>query len=354
MSWQKKAMAGGLALAVVLGVLLAWFAWSPGVLPDGFAGSNGRIEATELDVASKHGGRLLEVLVDEGDFVEQGQLLARMDSETLLAQLRQAKAQERQAANAIQTALANVSLRESEKLSTEALIAQRQAELDVTTKRHQRIAALVKRSAMTEQQLDDAVAAMQGARAALNATRAQSHAARAAIAAARSQVIEAESTMEASAAAVARLESEIADCLLKAPINGRVQYRISQPGEVLPPGGKVLNVVDLSDVYMTFFLPTSEAGRVALGAEARLVLDAAPQFVIPAHINYVASVAQFTPKTVETRQEREKLMFRLKARVDPQLLRQHASLVKTGIPGMAYVRLDDDQPWPESLAVRVP
>ncbi|MGK8436790.1 HlyD family secretion protein [Ectopseudomonas hydrolytica] len=354
MSWQKKTWLGGLSLVIALGGWLVWFTWKPGALPDGFAGSNGRIEATEIDIASKHGGRLLEVLVDEGDFVEKGQLLARMDSESLLAQLRQAKAQERQAANAIQTALANVALRESEKLSAEALIAQRQAEVDVATKRHRRIAILVTRGAMTDQQLDDAFAAMQSARAAFNASQAQSHAAQAAIAAARSQVVEAESAMEASAASVARLDTEIADCLLKAPISGRVQYRISQPGEVLSPGGKVLNVVDLTDVYMTFFLPAGEAGRVALGAEARLVLDAAPQFVIPASINYVASVAQFTPKTVETHREREKLMFRIKARVDPQLLLQHAKLVKTGIPGMAYVRLDADQLWPDSLAVRVP
>lgn len=354
MNWQKKTVAWSLALAIAPALWLAWSVWRPSGLPDGFAGSNGRIEATEVDIASKHGGRLLGILADEGDFVEEGQVLARMDSEALLAQLRQAQAQERQASHAIQTALANVALRESEKLSAEALVVQRQAEVDVATKRHRRVATLVQRGAMTEQQLDDAVAAMQSARAALNATQAQTRAALAAITAARSQVIEAESAKEATAAAVARLDSDIADCLLKASITGRVQYRISQPGEVLAPGGKVLNVVDLSDVYMTFFLPAGEAGRVALGAEARLVLDAAPQFVIPATVSYVASVAQFTPKTVETRQEREKLMFRIKARIDPQLLRQHVKLVKTGIPGMAYVRLDADQPWPDVLAVRVP
>ena len=123
-----------------------------------------------------------------------------------------------------------------------------------------------------------------------------------------------------------------------------------EPGEVLGAGGKVLNLVDLSDVYMTFFLPETVAGRVALGTEVRLVLDAAPQYVIPAQVSFVASTAQFTPKTVETASERQKLMFRVKARIDRALLAKHLEQVKTGLPGVACVRLDAQQPWPANLA----
>ncbi len=113
-------------------------------------------------------------------------------------------------------------------------------------------------------------------------------------------------------------------------------------------------MVDLSDVYMTFFLPTEQAGLLALGSEARIVLDAAPGLVVPAHISFVASVAQFTPKTVETSDERLKLMFRVKARIPPELLEQHLEYVKTGLPGMAYVRLDSQRAWPDTLTVRLP
>lgn len=123
---------------------------------------------------------------------------------------------------------------------------------------------------------------------------------------------------------------------------------------MLGPGGKVLNLIDLGDVYMTFFLPTASAGRVRIGAESRLVLDAAPQFVIPAHVSYVADVAQFTPKTVETAEEREKLMFRIKAQIDPSLLKKYIRSAKTGLPGIAYVRLDDRSEWPAHLQVRLP
>ena len=124
--------------------------------------------------------------------------------------------------------------------------------------------------------------------------------------------------------------------------------------KVLAAGGRVLNMVDLSDVYMTFFLPTEQAGLLALGSEARIVLDAAPGLVVPAHISFVASVAQFTPKTVETSDERLKLMFRVKARIPPELLQQHLEYVKTGLPGVAWVRVNEELPWPDDLVVRLP
>ena len=135
-------------------------------------------------------------------------------------------------------------------------------------------------------------------------------AADAAIATAKSLVIAAEANVESAQATIERIQADINDSTLKAPRDGRVQYRVAQPGEVLAAGGKVLNMVDLDDVYMTFFLPTDWAGRVKLGADVRLVLDAAPQFVIPAKVTFVADVAQFTPKTVETAEERQKLTFR--------------------------------------------
>lgn len=111
-------------------------------------------------------------------------------------------------------------------------------------------------------------------------------------------------------------------------------------------------MVDLSDVYMTFFLPTAVVGRVALGTEVRLVLDAAPQYVIPARVSFVADVAQFTPKTVETASERQKLMFRVRAQIPPDLLRKYITQVKTGLPGVAYIRLNPKVEWPAHLQVK--
>jgi HlyD family secretion protein len=343
-------IAAGLALLAAA----TWWQLRPHELGEGFASGNGRIEATEVDVATKLAGRIASIAVDEGDFVQPGQVLARMDTQALEAQLAQARAQLRQAENGEVTAASQIRLRESEKLAAEAVVRQRRAELEAARKRHARSATLVERNALAQQQLDDDLARLQSADAALAAARAQVSSAAAGIAAAQSQAIEAQSATEAARASVARLQADIDDSQLTAPRAGRVQYRVAQPGEVLGAGGKVLNLVDLTDVYMIFFLPERQAGRVALGSEVRLVIDAAPQYVIPARVSYVASVAQFTPKTVETASEREKLMFRVKARIDPELLRKHLEQVKTGVPGMAYLRLDPQAAWPAHLAIKVP
>jgi HlyD family secretion protein len=93
---------------------------------------------------------------------------------------------------------------------------------------------------------------------------------------------------------------------------------------------------------------------VALGAEVRVILDAAPQYVIPANISYVASVAQFTPKTVETASERQKLMFRVKAQISRELLQKHLKVVKTGLPGVVWLKLDSTAQWPENLEIKLP
>jgi HlyD family secretion protein len=188
----------------------------------------------------------------------------------------------------------------------------------------------------------------------VTAAQAQVTAAQAAIKAAQAQVVSASSGVTASEAAIARVEADIQDSQLKSPRDGRVQYRVAQPGEVLAGGGKVLNLIDLNDVYMTFFLPETAVGKVALGSEVRLVLDAAPQYVIPAKVSYVASVAQFTPKTVETASERQKLMFRVKAQIGRELLQKNLKLIKTGLPGMAWLKLDPQAQWPANLAIKVP
>ena len=349
----KKRWTGYFVGLLVVLAAAAWWLLRPPGLPEGFASSNGRIEATEVDIASKIAGRIDTILVKEGQFVHQGEVLARMDTRVLNEQRLEAAAQIKEAESAVLAARALLDQRQSEMRASEAVVKQRQAELDSTAKRHVRSNALSQRGAVSAQQLDDDRAAAESARAAESA-KAQVSAARAAIEAARTSIIQAQTRVEAAQATERRILADIDDSELKAPRDGRIQYRVAEPGEVLAAGGRVLNMVDLADVYMTFFLPTEQAGLLALGSEARLILDAAPDLVIPANISFVASVAQFTPKTVETRDERLKLMFRVKARIPPELLAQHLEYVKTGLPGMAYVRLDNQHSWPEDLTVRLP
>ncbi|WP_313053474.1 HlyD family secretion protein [Pseudomonas lopnurensis] len=351
----KKKLLVAAAAAVV--VALAWWGWTkfadsgPG---EGFVNGNGRIEATEIDVATKLPGRIEDILVHEGDFVAAGQPLARMQLETLEAQRDEAFAVRQQAEHAVTAAQAQVALREADVVAAQALVGQRESELDAAQRRLKRSQTLSQEGAASIQELDDDRARVRGAQATLAASKAQTAAARAAVEAAKAQLVGAQSSVHAATASINRIEADIRDSELRAPRDGRVQVRVAQPGEVLGSGGRVLNLIDLSDVYITFFLPETVAGRVALGSEVRIVLDAAPEFVIPATVSFVASAAQFTPKTVETASERQKLMFRVRAQISQELLREHLHQVKTGLPGVAWVKLDANAEWPQNLSLRVP
>lgn len=348
--WLIKA---AIALILIGGGYFAWQWLRPQPLPPGLASANGRIEATDIDIATKTPGRIDEILVNEGDFVTSGQILVRMNTDVLKAQHREAEAQLKRATIGVDTARAQVVQRKAERQAAIAIVAQRQAELDATEKRFQRSEQLAKTGSGSIETLDNDRARFEGGKAAVSAAEAQVAASESAISAAESQVVNAQAAIEAAKATLDRIQADIDDSTLKSPRAGRVQFRVAQPGEVLGAGGKVLNIVDLSDVYMTFFLPTSAAGRVGNGTEVRIVVDAAPEYVIPARTTFVADVAQFTPKTVETSEERAKLMFRIKARIQPALLEKYIRQVKTGLPGIAYVRLDPNVPWPASLEGKI-
>jgi HlyD family secretion protein len=335
-----------IALAAALVGYLAWKEFISSDLPSGIAKGNGRIEAVEIDIASKIPGRIKELFVDEGDFVTAGEVVARMDTAQLEAQRRQAQAQLHRSEISVDTAKSLVTQREAEKNAAVAVVAQREAELDSAKRKLKRSEELIKTNVVSQQVLDDDRANADAATAAVAAANAQLAASEAAISSSKAAVIDAGAAVDAARAAIDSITADIDDSTLRAPRDGRVQYRVAQLGEVLSAGGRVLNMVDLSDVYMTFFLPAAQAGRVAMGADIRLVLDAAPQYVIPARATFVADVAQFTPKSVETEEERLKLMFRVKAQIPQALLRKYIRQVKTGLPGVAYVKLDPDAQWP--------
>lgn len=341
-------------LAVVIVALLGLQRYGLDKGDGGVVSGNGRIEAVEIDVASKMPGRVKEILVSEGEFVKAGQTVALMDTGTLEAQRRQAEAQLQQARSAIAVARSQLAQRESDKAAAQATLAQRSAELNAARSHLTRSVALAAKGYVSTQVEDDAKTRVEGAEAAVGAASAQVAAAESAIASARSQVASAQSTAAAAQANIDRIQTDIDDAALKAPRDGRVQYLVAHPGEVIAAGGRVLGMIDLADMYMTFFLPATAAGQVALKDEVHLVLDMAPQYVIPAQVSFVADEAQFTPKTVETKSEREKLMFRVRAQLPADLLKKYMAQAKTGLPGVAYVRRDRNAAWPDRLQVKLP
>jgi HlyD family secretion protein len=323
---NKKLVVAGVLVVVVVTAAIVWQNLQAPGLPEGIASGNGRLEATEVDITTKFAGRLAEVNAKEGDNVEAGQTLARMDVRELEAELRQARAQVTQA--------------QKQRAAAEAVITQRKSEVALAGKNLARSRELYEDQNISIEQLQSIETTVQTAQAAL--------------AAARAELANTEALIEAAQARVETVRTRIDDSVLKTPIDGRVLYRLAEPGEVLPSGGKVFTVLNLTDASMTIFLPTGEAGRLRIGDEARMVLDAIPEYVIPATVSFVSPEAQFTPKEVETRTEREKLMFRVKVRIDPALLAKHADIMKTGVPGTTYVRLGADVAWPERLKVHMP
>ncbi len=295
-------------------------------LPDGMATGHGRLEVEEVHVAVKYGGRVADVLIDEGDMVEAGDVLAKLDTAELDANLARAQAEIHQAEESV--------------VGAEALIAQRESELTFAEQELDRASTLVQRGHTSQEIVDQRLTQRDTAKATLRAAKAQ--------------LATAKATVRSAEAAARQIEVQLGEATIRAPRLGRVQYRLAEPGEVLANGGRVVTLLDLTDVYMTIFLPTSEAGRLAYGAEARIQLDAAPEYMIPANVSFVAANAQFTPKEIETRSERDKLMFRVKVRIDPDLLLRYIDLVKTGLPGEAYVSLSSKVEWPEQLAVNLP
>jgi HlyD family secretion protein len=321
---RRRWLGVAVALAVVVsgaGGATYWWRHSRSQLPPGIAWGNGRIEADEIDIDTKFAGRIAEIRVDEGDMVKAGQVVARMDTRDLAASLKKAEAQVRQAQKSIEEANANVVQQTSQ-----VLLAQQQFD---------RATYLVQRGAQTREVQDQRQQQLDSANAALKAAQAR--------------VTEAEHALEASTHDVELYTVNIADNTLVAPKDGRIQYRIANVGEVLPAGGKVFAMLDVSYVYMDVYLPMREAGRVKIGADARIALDAVPNVAIPAKVSFVAAQAQFTPKTVETKDERDKLMFRVRVKIDPERLRARAEAVRSGLPGVAYVRFDPTVAWPPRL-----
>jgi HlyD family secretion protein len=290
-------------------------------LPPGFAYGNGRLEADPIDISTKFAGRIAEIMVDEGYPVTAGQVVARIDTRDLEATLKSLMAQKAQAKHSLEEA--------------RALVVQQKTQVVLAQQEIDRTKALLDRGIATRELFDQRQQVLEGANAGLNA--------------ASQRVDEAARAIAMVSHNIELSQVDIADDTLVAPKDGRIEYRVSNIGEVLPAGGKVFTMLDLSYVYMDVYLPTADAGRAVVDGEGRIVLDAFPNLDLPAHISYIATEAQFTPKAVETRSERDKLMFRVKLRIEADLLAKHMADVRTGLPGVAYVRLDPKAEWPAQL-----
>ena len=302
-------LVGGAAAGYV-----AWKQYEASALPAGIVSINGRVEATQVDISTKIAGRVIEIVPHEGDIVSPGEVVARIDtSETERAAAPGAGLGRARPPNG-----RNPSGETSP--ATRPSWSSRTRRCDARQRWSTKAGPRTNKYDQRKQQLKSADAALK---------------------AAQSQVDEARASVKTADAKVEELQAVINDSTIKSPVQGRVQYRLVEPGAVLPPGGKIATVIDLSDVYTTVFLPAPQAGRLKVGNDpdaARLVVDAYPEYVFPATVSFVAPESQFTPKTVEVQSEREQLYFRVKLQKPPGVLKGMEEAIKSGLRAVAYVR----------------
>ncbi|MBA2963956.1 MULTISPECIES: HlyD family secretion protein [Ramlibacter] len=318
-------------IALVVLVAAGFFGWKywqdqqAGKLPPGIASGNGRIEARLADVSAKEPLRVKEIKVQEGDLVKPGQVVVLLDTVTLESQMAESKA--RVAAAREQMAVVNSS------------IARRKGEIELANIEVERVRRMLAENASSQREYDVRRTTVVTTRAALGEEMAK-------LETAKQQV-------EVALANVQTIETRIKDATLVSPVLGRVLYRLAEPGEVLGAGGKALTLVNLEDVYMEIFLPAAQAAAVKIGSEGRIVLDTQPDRSAVGVVSFVSPEAQFTPKEVETKSERDKLMFRVKLQVPKELVGQYIQSIKTGVRGVGYVKYTDTVAWPTNLDTNV-
>lgn len=292
----------------------AWATWSVMRPEDEGARvvkGNGRLDVQRIEIATKFAGQVLTVPVQEGDTVQAGEVIAQMDPRDYEAQLQGVQAMRQRATQAMGRAQGEVNV---QRIKTDVA----QMELDNALDLRKQV--LVSDSEVRKRQ-------------------AQRDGEQNGVRIATSAVGEAKAAQQEADAGIKRLTQAIADHTLKAPVGGRIEYRVVEPGSVIPAGGRVATLLDTTHVHMTIFLPTAAVGQVRVGDEARIVLDAAPNMPLPAKVSFVSAEAQFTPKHVETASEREKLTYRVKLALSEETALAHAALIKAGLTGNGFVRL---------------
>lgn len=291
----------------------------------GIAAVNGRLELKRLDVATLYPGRVEEILVQEGDEVKINQPLARLSSTISQTQVSSALAQKKRAEETVSRALAEI-----DACQQQAKVAK--LELDNAFK-------LRRDNLISSTELERRQSAYNASLAAVNTTQAAKAEAEAAVAQAQAQLEKAQSQYE--------------DMIIKAPKDGRLEYQIAEVGNVLGAGGKVVSVLDPTDTYINVFLTAHQMNQIKLGDDARIVIDGI-NAVFPAKITFVANNAQFTPKSVETTEERAKLMFKVKLQIPVDIALKYKGLLKGGMTAIGYVKYDPQAQWVEQLDVKLP
>jgi HlyD family secretion protein len=289
-----------LSILVVAIIAAVWWFWGrEDPLPEGLIQANGRIEGDRCTVASKVAGQVKQLLVREGDAVEGGQVLIQLDDVQMRAKVEQA----RQGLKAAQAQLNAATLSEQQ--------ARRDAE---------RMRELLTEGTITKHESEQAELAWSVAKHQLQAAEAQRNLAQA--------------TLD-------EVSSILDDMTIRAPAGGVITTRTVDVGELVAAGAPLLDIVDLDRLYLKVYIPEKEIGKVRLGLNAQVYTDAFPDTPFAASVCYIASRAEFTPKEVQTPDERVKLVYAVKLYLKDNPQQQ----LTPGLPADAVIRWKEDVPW---------
>lgn len=350
-----------LALAGVGYVALDRWVWKSG-LPEGLIQANGRIEGDHVTIAGKFPGRVQELLAREGTTVQGGQVLIRLDDRQTRAQVEQAKRAFEEAEARVQAMhedlavlnlhvplaieAADAEVAESKAKVGKAVAVEKEAKSDA-----QRFRELAEKDEASTQQREQADLKWQVARkeiAIAKATLAQAQKNQAQaelgwkrIRAKEAEVEALERQRDRAEARLEEVESILADLTITAPTNGTITTRMVDVGEVVAAGAPLLELVDLDRLYLKVYVPEVQIGKVRLDLPARIYTDAFPDQPFEAAVRYIASKAEFTPKEVQTPDERVKLIYAVKLYVKANP--DHR--LTPGLPADAVIRWREDVAW---------
>jgi HlyD family secretion protein len=334
-----------IALLAVLDVLVGGCAQKP---PADRVRVSGQVEATDVQVAPAVGGTLLELRVGEGDRVKAGDVIAQLDTADARLALARVKAEEDQARAQLRLLLAGArveDIRQAEAQAGAAAADARAAEAELAAAEAdvERFEALLASSSGSRKQRDDAVTRRDVARQRVQAAGDRVRAAREAVArlragARREDVDAARARVAAAAAQIAATEKSIADATVAAPISGIVSEKLADEGELLQPRAPLVVISDLDRAWANVYVDEPSVPRLRLGQRATVFTDAGGPG-IPGTVSYISSKAEFTPRNVQTAEDRSKLVYRVKVTVD-----NTNGVLKAGMPVEAEIPFESGAP----------
>jgi len=330
---MRRRVGIALALAVVIAAV-AWWRWQRVHANDNHAiRGSGIIEITEVDVAFEVSGTVAERYVDEGRLLDKGEPIARLDDREYRLQVDRAAAAKAAAEARYELVVKGPRGQETEQAL--AAMDAAEAELEMQQSEFQRIKKLYDKGVVSKSELDHLSSAMAGAQAARDKARAALDMLKEGFR--TEEVAEARARLREAEKGLALAELNLSRCQLFAPIAGRVLSKNREAGETVPVGASIVTLGDLTRPWLNLYIGERDLGKVWLGMPARVTVDSFPNAPFAGKVSFIAEKAEFTPKNIQTQDERVKLVYRIK--ID---LENRNQALKPGMPADAMLLLDHD------------